>query len=63
MEDGARTQIYLSASPEIKQKRISGKYFHPITTEVEPAAPFASTGSTYPERLYDFSEELLNKIN
>lgn len=58
-EDGTRTQFYLSASPEIHQKNISGRYFHPIGTEVKPSLKALNT--TLRDLLWDFSLQLLQE--
>ena len=34
---GAVTQLYLATSPDIEQKDIRGRYFHPQAREVAPS--------------------------
>jgi NAD(P)-dependent dehydrogenase (short-subunit alcohol dehydrogenase family) len=59
--DGARTQIYLAASPEVKEQKINGEYYHPITTKMEPSSEFAGKGSELPKKLWLFSEQILRE--
>ncbi|GAA5831867.1 hypothetical protein JCM3766R1_000132 [Sporobolomyces carnicolor] len=58
-KDGAKTQIYLAASPEVDEKGYSGKYFTPIATEVEPSKQ--AQDKSLAEALWKFSEDFVNE--
>lgn len=56
-EEGARTQTYLAAAPEIAEQGIAGRYYHPVTSMV-PTSPQAQN-ATLQKALWAFSEQLL----
>ena len=57
--DGARTQVYLTASPHVPNKRISGKYYHPVTELIEQTEYMKDIDMQ--NKFWDFSEEFLVK--
>ncbi|GAA5898514.1 SDR family oxidoreductase [Sporobolomyces salmoneus] len=57
--EGAKTQIYLAASPEVDEKGYSGKYFTPIATEVQPSAQ--AQDKSLAEALWKLSENFVNE--
>jgi len=61
-EDGARTQIWLAASPQIAKKKVTGKYFHPHAVEVTPSkfTKRKVDGKLLEDALWTFSEQLLD---
>ncbi|KAG0366073.1 hypothetical protein BGZ54_005856 [Gamsiella multidivaricata] len=58
-EDGALTQLYCAASPEIEEKMLSGRYFVPDGHELRPG-PYAMNKELQ-ERLYRYSEDYMVK--
>ncbi|GAA5824763.1 hypothetical protein JCM3770_007147 [Rhodotorula araucariae] len=59
-DDGAKTQIYLAASPEVDEKDYRGQYFVPIAT---PAAPSAyGQDKELAEQLWKLSEDLVKQL-
>merc|ERR1712137_215212 len=59
--DGARTQIYLAMSPEVEQKQLTGKYFHPHAIQVPTnALAQGKRGKELGQRLWQFSDQLLH---
>ncbi|GAA5836069.1 hypothetical protein JCM9279_002184 [Rhodotorula babjevae] len=60
-DDGAKTQIYLAASPEVDEKDYRGKYFIPIAT---PATPTAyAQDRELAEQLWRLSEDLVKQLS
>ena len=58
-EEGALTQVYLTASNDIISKKITGKYWHPLVSEVQ-AHPFA-LDEKIQDDFWAFSNECLKK--
>lgn len=58
-KDGAKTQTYLAASPEVDEKGYSGRYFTPIATEVEPSKQ--AQDKSLAEALWKLSEDFLRE--
>eukprot|EP01126_Amoeba_proteus_P039911 TRINITY_DN4231_c0_g2_i2.p1 TRINITY_DN4231_c0_g2~~TRINITY_DN4231_c0_g2_i2.p1 ORF type:complete len:327 (+),score=44.86 TRINITY_DN4231_c0_g2_i2:153-1133(+) len=57
-EDGARTQFFLAADwSTLKDKNITGRYFHPVGLQVEPST--ISKNLTLQRALWEFSERIL----
>uniref|UniRef100_A0A7S2RH42 Uncharacterized protein n=1 Tax=Mucochytrium quahogii TaxID=96639 RepID=A0A7S2RH42_9STRA len=60
-EQGALTQFYLAASPDVATKGTTGKYFHQVAFEVPlPAWVTAEKGKKLATDLWKFSLDLLN---
>ncbi|KAF8922803.1 hypothetical protein EDD21DRAFT_419298 [Dissophora ornata] len=57
--DGAITQLYCATSPEIEEKKLSGRYFVPDGHELRPG-PYAMNKELQ-ERLYKYSEDFMVK--
>jgi len=56
-DTAALTQLYAAISPEIIQKKITGKYFVPIADLWEPSEQ--AKNSSLQKKLWEFSEKLL----
>eukprot|EP01006_Ploeotia_vitrea_P015737 TRINITY_DN45978_c0_g1_i1.p1 TRINITY_DN45978_c0_g1~~TRINITY_DN45978_c0_g1_i1.p1 ORF type:complete len:367 (+),score=24.97 TRINITY_DN45978_c0_g1_i1:39-1139(+) len=57
VEDGAVTQLYLAASPEIESKNIRGRYFVPQAVETQPSVTAHDTSMQ--KGLWAFTEKLI----
>ncbi|KAF9293901.1 hypothetical protein BKA57DRAFT_464385 [Linnemannia elongata] len=57
--DGALSQLYCAASPEIEEKKLSGRYFIPDAHELRPS-PYAMNKELQ-ERLFKYSEDFVVK--
>jgi len=57
-EIASYTQLYVAISPEIKDKKVTGKYFHPIARENVPHP--LSKNVTLQKAFWKLSEEILN---
>eukprot|EP01062_Namystynia_karyoxenos_P045605 TRINITY_DN3391_c0_g1_i1.p1 TRINITY_DN3391_c0_g1~~TRINITY_DN3391_c0_g1_i1.p1 ORF type:complete len:310 (+),score=56.32 TRINITY_DN3391_c0_g1_i1:86-1015(+) len=55
-ETASLTQLYAAVSPEIAERNITGKYFHPIARVTEPDP--ATADAALQRRLWDFTEAL-----
>ncbi|BGP38625.1 hypothetical protein JCM10450v2_002574 [Rhodotorula kratochvilovae] len=60
-DDGAKTQIYLAASPEVDEKDYRGKYFVPIATPATPSA--YAQDKELAEQLWKLSEDLIKELS
>ncbi|KAF9415804.1 hypothetical protein BGZ94_010392 [Podila epigama] len=58
-DDGALTQLYCASSPEIEEKKLSGRYFVPDAHELRPS-PYAMSKDLQ-ERLFKYSEDFVVK--
>ncbi|KAF9916890.1 hypothetical protein FBU30_001105 [Linnemannia zychae] len=58
-EDGALSQLYCAASPEIEEKGLTGRYFVPDAHELRPS-PYAMNKELQ-ERLFKYSEDFVVK--
>lgn len=58
-DEAAFTQLYTSVSPDIVQKRITGKYFHPIAKMHPPSSQ--ATDIFAQKALWDFTDQILAK--
>lgn len=56
-EDAALTQLYAAVGPKLKQKGITGKYFHPIARQTRPD-PHAQN-ATLQRRLWELTEAFI----
>mmetsp|Transcript_21392 Transcript_21392/g.66377 ORF Transcript_21392/g.66377 Transcript_21392/m.66377 type:complete len:92 (+) Transcript_21392:147-422(+) len=56
-EEGALTVAYAAASDELRQQRLSGRYFHPIAVE-QPPAPAHAANVTLQRAVWALSDEL-----
>lgn len=56
--EAALTQLYAAAAPDVIERRVSGKYFHPIARETKPD-PHA-TNLTLQEHLWALTEAYLD---
>jgi len=63
-KDGARTQVWLAASPSVKEQRVTGKYFHPHMVEVNVSSTASRVidGVLIEDGLWSFTESLLVEI-
>lgn len=59
-KDGALTQVYAAVSPEIINKRVHGKYFHPVAREAVPCRIHA-TNATLQKALWQLTEEVIRE--
>ncbi|GAA5892879.1 hypothetical protein JCM5296_006031 [Sporobolomyces johnsonii] len=59
--EGAKTQLYLAASPEVDSKDYRAKYFTPIATETEPSA--LAQDKELAEQLWKLSEDWVKKAD
>ncbi|BGP30779.1 hypothetical protein JCM10296v2_002536 [Rhodotorula toruloides] len=59
--EGAKTQLYLAASPEVSEKDYRGKYFVPIATPATPSA--YAQDRELAEQLWKLSEEAVKKAD
>jgi len=57
-EDGALTQVYLAAASDVRERDISGSYFHPQAVEVMPCHQ-NTRNLTLQRALWTFTEELI----
>ncbi|KAG0267990.1 hypothetical protein BGZ95_002670 [Linnemannia exigua] len=57
--DGALSQLYCAASPEIQDRQLSGRYFVPDAHELRPS-PYAMNKELQ-ERLFKYSEDFVFK--
>eukprot|EP01062_Namystynia_karyoxenos_P020853 TRINITY_DN17902_c0_g1_i1.p1 TRINITY_DN17902_c0_g1~~TRINITY_DN17902_c0_g1_i1.p1 ORF type:complete len:398 (+),score=134.80 TRINITY_DN17902_c0_g1_i1:86-1195(+) len=57
-DDACLTQLYTAVSPEIFEKKITGRYFHPVAREVEPDV--RTRNATLQTKLWKFTEALIN---
>jgi len=55
--EAALTQLYTAISPEIFEKKISGKYYHPVAREKVPSQLAQNLNNQ--KRLWRWSEELI----
>ncbi|KAF9906126.1 hypothetical protein EC991_000922 [Linnemannia zychae] len=58
VEKGVLTQLYLATSPEIENKRISGRYFWPVALELQPSS--YALDEKLQEELWAYSEKFVN---
>lgn len=56
-EEGARTQVYLAADPSFVASGVSGLYFHPVVTQMQPLE--IALDEAFRNKVWDFSEKLL----
>ncbi|KAI8800020.1 hypothetical protein BJ742DRAFT_764545 [Cladochytrium replicatum] len=59
VEDGATTQLFLSTSPEIKDKNIHGEFYIPIAQKSQSSA--IGQDKQLAEKLWVFSEQLVKE--
>ncbi|KAF8943881.1 hypothetical protein BGZ47_004926 [Haplosporangium gracile] len=59
VERGALTPLYLTSSPEVENKKITGQYFRPIANELEPSA--YARDEKLQEELWAYCEKLANE--
>mmetsp|Transcript_113970 Transcript_113970/g.317391 ORF Transcript_113970/g.317391 Transcript_113970/m.317391 type:complete len:380 (-) Transcript_113970:47-1186(-) len=57
-KDAALTQLYLAISPEVRQGRVSGRYFHPIARETR-TDPHARN-ATLQQHLWDTTSKFID---
>ncbi len=60
-QQGARTQVYLSVSPDVVSKRINGQYYHPVTTPMPQTDHMKNR--TLQDQFWAFSQEFLDSVN
>jgi len=60
-EDGAKTQIYLAASPEVDEKDYRGLYFVPIATPAKTSAYGQDKEAA--EQLWQLSENIIKQLS
>lgn len=58
VKDGALTQVYLAASPEVLSNRVTGKYFTPVARETLPAPKYLSNSSLQ-KQFWEFTEDVI----
>ena len=56
-EDAALTQLYLAVAEEVREEKITGKYFHPVCRETEPDR--YARNKSLRKRLWKLSEEVV----
>ncbi|GAA5922433.1 hypothetical protein JCM1841_004907 [Sporobolomyces salmonicolor] len=59
--EGAKTQLFLAASPEVDEKDYRAKYFTPIATETEPSA--MAQDKELAEQLWKLSEDWVKRAD
>ncbi|KAF9108239.1 hypothetical protein BGX29_002382 [Mortierella sp. GBA35] len=57
--DGALSQLYCASSPEVEEKKLTGRYFVPDAHELRPS-PYAMNKELQ-ERLFKYSEDFMIK--
>ena len=57
-EDAALTQVYLAVAEEVRDKKITGKYFHPVCRETKPDR--YARNVELRKRLWQLSEEVVS---